>query len=520
MEHRFPDKTRPPRSSRMLRELCLKDLTETVNGELQLGSMPPLGGDLEPVGRIVTDVGRVRPGDVYWALETSSQSLAVRAEEAFARDALGAVVSGRRLEPWAGKFSLLVEDPQWALWQLARRIRAQFTGRVIAITGSLGKTTTRRMIEAVLATQLNGCATVKDRDDRPPDPGRSGTDEHPGTPLAPPQGGEFGFPPALPPRAADDRLALPLSLLELAAEHDFCAVEYSAQEPGEISALSHLCDPQIVVINSLANQRMGWLDEHARVCEAALLEALPEDGWAVLNGDAQRLREFGEQTDAQVLLVGRGSHCDVTASHIRSRGGELAFTIAGTRFRVPVWGRHHLHSALAAYAVGRILEIPPRAMADALGRFQMPPQRCEIARGREVTVIDDTYDQHAASMDAALEVLRDFEGAGRRVVVCGDLTGTGNLRELHRRIGHAVVSDCGADVLVALGRYSAELTDAAQAAGMSPRRALRCQRAEEVATRLQNLVGPGDVVLVKGGRGLGLTQLVEVLLDEAQAQTT
>lgn len=464
----------------MVHRLCLRQLAETIGGQLQLGSMPPLGGELEPVGRVVTDVRDVRPGDVYWALGTSSCNVAARAEEAFAHSAAGAVVSGRRLEPWAGTFSLVVEDPQGALRQLARRIRAEFTGRMIAVTGSLGKTTTRRMIEAVLATQLHGWS---------------------------------------PEHAANDQLGLPLSLLELGEEHDFCVVEYGPPERGEIPELSHLCDPEIVVINSLTNQRTGTLDERARICEAELLEALPEDGWAVLNGDARRLRAFGEQTDAQVVLVGRGSHCDVTASQIRSRSGQLSFTIAGTPFRVPVWGRHPLHSALAAYAVGRILEIPPQAMAAALEQFQMPPQRCEITRGREVTVIDDTYDHHAASLDAALEVLRDFEGAGRRIVVCGDLTGTGNLQELHRRMGHAIVAHCGADVLVACGRYSSEMTAAAEAAGMSPRRVLPCQRVEEAATRLQDLVGPGDVVLVKGGRGLGLTRLVEVLLDEAPALT-
>jgi UDP-N-acetylmuramoyl-tripeptide--D-alanyl-D-alanine ligase len=329
----------------MVHGLCLRQLAETIGGQLQLGSMPPLGGDLEPVGRVVTDVRHVRPGDVYWALETSSYNVAARAEEAFAQAAAGAVVSGRRLEPWAGTFSLVVEDPPWALWQLARRIRAEFTGHMIAVTGGLGKTTTRRMIEAVLATQLQGWS---------------------------------------PERAANDRLGWPLSLLELGEEHDFCVVEYGAPEPGEISALSHLCDPQVVVINSLTNQRTGTLDEPARTCEAELLEALPEDGWAVLNGDVRRLREFGEQTDAQVVLVGRGSHCDVTASQIRRRSGELSFTIAGTPFRVPVWGRHSLHSALAAYAVGRILEIPPQAMAAALGRFRMPPQRCELTQLAEV----------------------------------------------------------------------------------------------------------------------------------------
>ena len=101
----------------------------------------------------------------------------------------------------------------------------------------------------------------------------------------------------------------------------------------------------------------------------------------------------------------------------------------------------------------------------------------------------------------------------------GTIIAEGNLQELHRRMGHAIVAHCGADVLVACGRYSSEMTAAAEAAGMSPRRVLRCQAVEEAATRLQDLVGPGCVVLVKGGRGLGLTRLVEVLLDEAPALT-
>lgn len=335
----------------MLHTFCLRQLAETIDGQLQLGSMPPLGGDLEPVGPVVTDVRRIRPGDVYWALQTAPDNLAARAEEAFARGAAGAVVSGRRLEPWAGTFSVVVEDPQSALWRLARRIRAEFTGRMLALAGSLDQTTTQRMIAAVLAPQLHGWS---------------------------------------PKRAANVPLGLPLSLLELSEEHDFCVVDYGPQEPEEILALSHLCDPQIVVINSLTNQRTGTLDEHAGICESLLLAALPEDGWAVLNGDDRPLRTSGQPAGAQVVLVGRGVHCDVTASHVRSRSGELSFTIDDTPFRVPMRGRETLPAALAAYAVGRIFEIPPPTMAAALGRLEMPPQGCEATSGRGVFVMEET----------------------------------------------------------------------------------------------------------------------------------
>jgi UDP-N-acetylmuramoyl-tripeptide--D-alanyl-D-alanine ligase len=451
-----------------------------IGGRLHLGTMPPLGGELEPVGHVVTDVREVRSGDVFWAVESSPTSTAARAEEAFARDAAGAVVSGRELEPWAGKFSVLVDDPQIALCQLARRVRARFTGSVVAVTGSIGKTTTRRMIAAVLAEVGKVWSTD---------------------------------------RAADDPLGVPLSLLELGAEQDYGLVEYDAGEPERIRVRSHLCDPQIVVINSLANHRMGTSDDAATRCEAELLDVLSQASWVVLNGDAPRSRELGEQTDARVLQVGRGSHCDVMASQIRSRDGELSLVVDGTAFRVPVWGRHHVYAVLAAIGVGRILDVPLEQVADALAHVQPLPQRCEVIRRRDLAVIDDTYDAREASLEAALELVRDFETAGRRVVVCGELAGSGNDTERHQRIGQALVARWGVDLLVTCGRYSTELTEAAQAAGMPARRTLRCQRADEAAARVQALVRPGDVVLVKGGLNMTLAAVVAALRCESRARS-
>jgi UDP-N-acetylmuramoyl-tripeptide--D-alanyl-D-alanine ligase len=240
----------------------------------------------------------------------------------------------------------------------------------------------------------------------------------------------------------------------------------------------------------------------------------------VLNGDFPQLGELAQQTESRVLLVGRKSHCDVVASDVRSQLGELSFLVDGVRFRVPVWGRHHLHSALAAYAVGRIMNLSPDEIAAGLSRFRPPPGRCEVVRQQDLSLIDDTSDSRVASMGAALELLRDFDQAKRRIVVCGDLVGRENPFDLHRRVGQAVVQTCGADWLIACGVCGGHLIDGARQAGMTPGRTIRCRRRQEVGTTIQALVRPGDVVLVKGSRNMSMERVVDSLLQTLPAHTT
>jgi UDP-N-acetylmuramoyl-tripeptide--D-alanyl-D-alanine ligase len=320
--------------------LCIQELAEITGGRLHLGVMPPLGGGMEPIGRVVADVRDVQPGDVFWEMETAEQGAAARADDAFAQGALGAVVAGRHVEPWAGKFSVVVRDASWALWQLAAWSRRRFRGQLIAVTGGAGRATTTRMIDALLRERFVGSSPAHDVTDRP---------------------------------------RLPLSMLALDASHDFAVVEYDADQLDEIEALSHLCCPDVAVINCLASD--GAPDGEL-ACGLEMLEALPDGGWAVLNGDIPRMRGLASCLPGRVLLVGQSLHCDMVASDVCTQSGELSFVADGVPFRVPVWGRHRLHSALAALAVGRIMNLSPDEMAMALSQFR-PPKGCsrEIMSG-------------------------------------------------------------------------------------------------------------------------------------------
>lgn len=295
---------------------------------------------MEPIGRVVVNVRDVQPGDVFWALDTAEHDAGARAEDAFAQGALGAVVVGRHVEPWAGKFSMVVQDASCALWQLAAWLRRQFPGQLIAVTGDAGRTAAARMIVAVLRERFVGTSPALD---------------------------------------AKGRLGLPLSMLALDASHDFALVECSAGQLDEVGALSDLCCPDIAVINCVA---AGATPDAEPTGVLETLGALPDDCWAVLNGDIPRMPEVASYLGGRVLSVGQDSQCDVVACDVCSRPGELSFVTDGVPFRVPISGRHHLHSALAAFAVGRIMNLLPDEIAVALSRF--PPAECS----REVRMDD------------------------------------------------------------------------------------------------------------------------------------
>src|SRR5690606_24046200 len=136
--------------------------------------------------------------------------------------------------------------------------------------------------------------------------------------------------------------------------------------------------------------------------------------------------------------------CDVKSEEVTGVGGQLAFIVDGCQFEIPVWGRHHLNGALSAIAVGRMLGLDLPDMAAALAEFSPVPMRCEVLQLRGATVINDAYNANPASMHAALELVRDFDAPGRRIVVCGDMAELGDdSSRWHFRLGGEVVTVCG-----------------------------------------------------------------------------
>jgi UDP-N-acetylmuramyl pentapeptide synthase len=358
--------------------------------------------------------------------------------------------------------------------------RRGYRGQVIAVAGGLGKSTARRMIETVLLGKaLLGKALLGQAR---PEAAQSHA-EHGDEPL-----GTMGE-----------------CLLGMLDRPDYAVVEWKAADATEHSQLLESCAPTGCVVTRLSG--------HDDI-EGRLLAALPADGWAVLDGDDQRLRKLAVNCPARIMWVGRSADCDLSATVTRCGEGSLEFSVDGWRASVPVWGRHHLHAALAAVAVGQIAGIERREIAARLGRFDSLPGRCEVLTRDDLTIINDMDGRTPWARRAALELLRAFPAAGRRAVLCLDANEHRDATpEDVAAWGEQVVTVAGADALWAAGDLAGPLIGAAREAGLPAAASLKCPDIDQLLPCLEGHIQPGDVVLVQGTPSRAAEQVLRRLRE-------
>lgn len=415
--------------------------------------------------------------------------------DALARGAVGVLLgAGRELPANVSHDAgvIAVDDTLTALQRLAagqrRRLRK---GRVVAVTGSTGKTTTKDMIAAIFADRHR---TVHTR-------------------------GNF-----------NNEIGLPLTLLDADRHTDVLVVEMGMRGPGEIRALAAIAGPHVGVITNVSEvhlERLGSVDNIA-AAKRELIEALPEDGVAVLNGDDPLVMAMVDYAPSDVILYGLQPHNDVRASDVivdGEAGSRFALHFRGqsTTMKLPIPGRHNVMNALAAAGAAFALRLTVDDVAHGLAQItrHRSPMRLDItSTSNGVRVVNDAYNAGPASMAAALELLSTMRG-GRRVAVLGDMLELGTVaQQAHSDVG-TDVARLGIDQLVAVGDYATTVITAAVGAGMPAERTIGCRDAAEAVDVVRRLVRPGDIVLIKASRGIRLEQVADCLTlqgDEAKAE--
>jgi UDP-N-acetylmuramoyl-tripeptide--D-alanyl-D-alanine ligase len=454
------------------------DLVAATGGTLLRDAGRPIRGG-------AVDSRVVEPGNLFVALpgdRTDGHHFLAAAVAAGA----AAVLVSRPVDDAAlramGDASIVrVADTLLGLQAIAAAWRARFDPLVVGITGSLAKTSTKDATAAVLAAAL---PTLKSEGN------------------------------------ANNEIGLPLTLLRLGPVHRAAVLEMGMYVGGEIATLARLARPEIGVVTSIApvhQERAGSLDAIERA-KAELVEALPEDGTAVLNADDERVRLFGSRTRASVIRYGFAADADVTADRVVARGLRgMTFDLVArapqrTRFAVEIaaLGRHSVQNALAAAAVGLLAGIPDEAIAAGLatGWASASAHRGAIVEAPGLTILDDTYNASPPAVLAALEVLASLPG--RPVAVLGEMLELGDAHAAsHRVVGEA--AGHGVSELVVVGDGARGIADGAVAAGLAASRVHRVSDRAAAIEILRAILRPGDAVLVKASRGAALESIVDAL---------
>lgn len=412
---------------------------------------------------INTDTRQVRPGEVFLALRGERFDGHQFVSEAIQRGAVAAIVD-RSFDGAATLPVLSVENTLAAYQTIAQWWRSQFTIPVVAVTGSVGKTTTKELISAVLSTQGRVLKS------------------------------QANF---------NNEIGVPKTLLELDATHDFAVVEMGMRGIGEIALLSQIARPDIAVITNVGTAHIGRLGSEQAIAAAKceLLREMPTTSIAVLNHDNLRLMETAAQVwQGKVItygLEGGDLHGDLLDS-TTLRVGDLTLPL-------PLPGRHNALNYLAALAVAKVLEIDWSPLAKGLS-IDLPQGRARrINLPNDIVLLDETYNAGLESMTAALHLLADTP-AQRRIAVLGTMKELGDRSpEFHRQVG-AIVKQLNLDGLLILADAA---ESQAMAAGASPLVAEQFATHEEVVQRIQELAQPGDRILFKASRAVGLDQVVD-----------
>ena len=451
--------------------MTVQELLEATGGRLLAGSPE------QTFTAVETDSRAIHAGALFVALRGEKTDGHKYVAGALAAGAEGCLVVDPVNTVAEGKFCVQVPDTLLAIGEVARAYKAKFDIPVVGITGSVGKTTTKDMVAAVLGKKYKVLKTE----------------------------GNF-----------NNELGLPLTLFRLTREHQICVLEMGMNHFGEIDYLTKIVRPDVAVITNIGDAHIENLGSRANILKAKseIFNYMESGSLAVLNGDDPLLRGLEGQIAPDIVFCGEDHQPPYEAKIIKQLGSKgMSCTVktpaAEFTVTVPALGNHMIYPVLMACAIGEKFGMTGEEMKAGIEAFVPTRMRMNVIRQGDVTILDDAYNANPQSMRAALEVLSQTDGTYRAAVL-GDMFELGVLGpDLHRCVGEFAGAVGNIDALLAVGDLAWNLYDGANQSDL-PNVFYAKDKASAMAM-LPELVRPGAVILVKASRGMHFEEIVREL---------
>ncbi len=453
-----------------MNDLYVKDILKVCNGILLYGS------ESIKLNKFTTDTRILEKGDVYVGLKGEKVNGSDFYKQAIDAGA-NVCILNKKVESYKNSTIIVVEDTLKCLQQIAKYKRSLLNIPVVAITGSVGKTSTKDMIASVISTKYTVHKT----------------------------NGNY-----------NNHIGVPLTILSYNNE-DVMVIEMGMNHLREIALLSDIAKPTIAVITNVGTAHIGNLGSRENILKAKLeiLEGMSVDD-VVINVDNDMLSSVENKIreDYRLKTISIDNNSDYKAININEDTFSSTFDIENIskKISVDVGGKVFIYNSLIAYAVGDILKIDDKDIKKGIKKFKLSESRLEIKKTKYGTIIDDTYNANFDSMKSSLELLGKVKG--RRVAILGDMLELGRYsKKIHKDIGDIIVEN-KIDILITVGDYSKEIDNRVVELGMNKDNVVHFNKEDDSYKYLEELLEKKDTILIKGSHGIHLNNIVNYLVKK------
>jgi UDP-N-acetylmuramoyl-tripeptide--D-alanyl-D-alanine ligase len=439
--------------------------------------------DAPPIKSVSTDSKQAEPFSLFVAIKGERANGHDFLPDAASRGAVAALVQEAPKKLLPNLHLIAVDDTRRAMGRLATFVRKQMQATVIAVAGSNGKTTTKHFIGSVLEPFKRG---------------------------------------SISPKSFNNDIGVPLAIFPADPFQDYVVLEIGTNHHGEVQHLSEMALPDIAVITNIGAEHLEGLTdiEGVRREEASIIRGLNPKGCLIVNGDDAPLLAHVAQYKGQKVTFGLNPTNDLFATDIHCGQDGVRFNLNGNirrRVYVPMLGRHSACNALAAIAVGRKMGLEVEAIIDSLSRAHGPDMRLQLSKVNGVTVLNDAYNANPNSTRAAIETLLALPNPrGRRVAVLGDMLELGQHSDHYHQETGELAGASDLDLLICVGKKAQLIASSARAAGMDGPRVVTYPDASAAARGFLRRVRGGDLILLKGSRGIGLEAVARAITDRSK----